>query len=78
MDTDNGLSLCETKDKCRKTKGRAVAGIMELRIGGITDRAKPAHSSQPFYTFSTFCTFYTNFSPLSFVVSLRSIRGSHS
>ena len=26
MDTDNGLSLCETKDKCRKTKGRAVAG----------------------------------------------------
>ena len=25
MDTDNGLSLCETKDKCRKTKGRAVA-----------------------------------------------------
>ena len=25
MDTDNGLSLCETKDKCRKTKGRAAA-----------------------------------------------------
>ena len=22
MYTDNGLSLCETKDKCRKTKGR--------------------------------------------------------
>ena len=37
MDTDNGLSLCETKDKCRKTKGRAVAGITELRNHGITE-----------------------------------------
>ena len=26
-----------TKGKCRKTKGRAVAGIMELRIYGITE-----------------------------------------
>ena len=38
--TDNGLSLCETKDKCRKTKGRAVAGITELRICGITELRK--------------------------------------
>ena len=29
--------LRQTKDKCRKTKGRAVAGITELRICGITE-----------------------------------------
>ena len=35
MDTDNGLSLCETKDKCRKTKGRGGSrnyGITEIEL----------------------------------------------
>ena len=38
--TDNGLSLCQTKDKCCKTKERAVAGITDLRICGITELRK--------------------------------------
>ena len=35
--TDYGLSLRQTKDKCRKTKGRAAAGNMDSRSHGITE-----------------------------------------
>ena len=39
-----------------KTTSGAVAETTDLRNHGITDRAKPAQGSQPFYTFYTLST----------------------